>query len=477
MSVDNRKILLAFLFFMITIILFGYYRFLQEKEHINEAINQTLLRSVQIANVVVGDEYHDTIVKKAPNSDEEQIITLKLSAMAKAEGVEYIYTMVRDENKTLHFTSSSATDEELRTQKNLTHFYDVYDSDPKIHDAFESDQKIFTEITDQWGHFRSIFVGFTTHDKHQYVVGVDVRVDSIESLSRMAALKAMLGSMVIFFGALPFLLLYRHVARKNNVLLAEQVQIATKDLQEARDNAIIAMHHAQEANRAKDTFLSSMSHELRTPLNAIIGFSQILGHRPELSESVKNTIEKINISGKNLLTLVNTLLDFSKIEAGKMEVQLIEFNVDHLMSEVKILVESLAQKKGITLDIKVDESMLLLADRQLIKQAIVNLLTNAIKFSPEGSIVTFEHHCTSDHEVFTVRDQGFGIEKAKIETLFDPFVQIREHQQGSIKGTGLGLSIVKKIVELHWGEIWVESTLGEGSSFYFSLPKLTSVNQ
>jgi len=478
MSLDSKKIAFAFFFFMVTIILFGYYRFEQEKDHINLSINETLLRSVEIAKVVVGDHYHDRVSATPPSFHEEMQIIVDLSALAKAEKVEYIYTMILDENKTLRFTSSSATDEELRTGKNLSRFYDTYDADPNIFDAFRGKQNIFTEITDQWGHFRSVFVGCKTSSGLTYVIGADIRIDSIEELSRSAALKAFMGSIVIFFGALPFLLLYRHVARKNNIILEEQVQIATKDLKEARDNAVLAMHHAEEANRAKDTFLSSMSHELRTPLNAIIGFSQILGHRPELSESVKSTIEKINISGKNLLTLVNTLLDFSKIEAGKMEVQRIDFSVDHLLTEVSVLVESMAQKKEIILTLNIDENLTLLADRQLIKQVIVNLITNAIKFSPVSSTITVEHHSDSQKDVFGIRDQGMGIAHDKIETLFDPFIQIREHQQGSIKGTGLGLSIVKKIIELHGGEIWIESTVGEGSCFYFSLPKtLTSVDR
>lgn len=480
MSLDSKKIAFAFLFFMVMIILFGYYRFEQEKDHINQSINETLLRSVEIAKVVVGDHYHDRVSGTPPSFQEEMQIITDLSALAKAEKVEYIYTMILDENKTLRFTSSSATDEELRTRKGLTHFNDSYETNPKIFDALMHKKIVFDfeGQEDQWGKSRSIFIGCKTAKGLLYVIGADIRIDSIEELSRMAALKALLGSMVIFFGALPFLLLYRHIAHKNNIILEEQVQIATKDLKEARDNAVVAMHHAKEANRAKDTFLSSMSHELRTPLNAIIGFSQILRHHSELSESVKNTIEKINISGKNLLTLVNTLLDFSKIEAGKMEVQRINFRVEHLLNEVNILVESMAQKKEIILALHIDENLTLLADRQLIKQVIVNLITNAIKFSPPSSTITLEHHSDSQKDVFGIRDQGMGIAHDKLETLFDPFVQIREHQQGSIKGTGLGLSIVKKIIELHGGEIWIESTVGEGSCFYFSLPKiLTSVDQ
>jgi signal transduction histidine kinase len=454
---------------MLTINLFGYYRFLQEKEHINQTINETLIRSVGIASVLVGDEYHNRVALKAPSLEEENILIKKLSTMAKAEEVEYIYTIVQDENKTLHFTSSSATDEELRTGKNLTHFYDVYETDSKIKDAFKTNQKIFTEITDQWGHFRSIFVGFKTQNGNQYLIGVDIRIDSIESLSRMAAFKAMLGSLVIFFGSLPFLLLYRHIAQKNHVLLSEQIEIATKELQETRDKAIIAMHHAQEANRAKDLFLSNMSHELRTPLNAIIGFAQILVSKDDTPTSIKSFIEKILISGKNLLTLVNTILDFSKIEAGKMEVHKKPFVLKELIDEVFILIEPMIEKKHLTLLIPILDNLIVNADRQLIKQVFVNLLSNAIKFSPENKTIEIAYKKLDHHLQIAIIDQGIGIAQDKIETLFDPFVQIREDQTEATKGTGLGLTIVKKIVEMHGGKIWVQSSSKEGSRFYFTI--------
>ena len=249
-----------------------------------------------------------------------------------------------------------------------------------------------------------------------------------------------------------------------------------EELRNARDEAIIEKEIAVAANRAKDTFLSSMSHELRTPLNAINGFSQILLAKPDTPESAKKFIEKIHISGNNLLSLVNTILDFSKIEAGKMELHYESFVMHELTKEVRILVESMAHKKNLILELALNVNMILNADRQLIKQVLVNLLSNAIKFSPEGETITLTYTADEADHVFGVADHGHGIPADKTATLFDPFVQIREHQNESIKGSGLGLSIVKKIIELHHGKVWVESTLGEGSCFYFSLP-ITSANQ
>jgi signal transduction histidine kinase len=245
---------------------------------------------------------------------------------------------------------------------------------------------------------------------------------------------------------------------------------AQEELRASRDEAIVAMHQAQEANRAKDTFLSSMSHELRTPLNAIIGFSQILIAKPDTPPSIKGFIEKIHISGKNLLTLVNTVLDFSKIESGKMELHRSRFSVGGMVEEIQILIEPMVEKKSLRCEYRISEELYLDADRQLIKQVFLNLLSNAIKFSPEGEAITITHEHRGEEEIFSVCDHAQGIAADQIETLFDPFTQIREHQSESIKGTGLGLSIVKKIVELHGGTIRVESSVGEGSCFYVSLP-------
>lgn len=253
--------------------------------------------------------------------------------------------------------------------------------------------------------------------------------------------------------------------------ISERIR-AQEELKYARDEAIMAMNQAKEANRAKDTFLSNMSHELRTPLNAINGFSQILMAKPDTPASAKKFIEKILIAGNSLLSLVNTILDFAKIESGKMEVHKSPFLMNDLVNEVAVLVEPMGHNKNLHLSLGIQEGVLVQADRQLIKQVFVNLLSNAIKFSPEGEKIELIFQMEEERYIFGISDHGHGIPSDKISTLFDPFVQIREHQSEAIKGTGLGLSIVKKIIELHEGKIWVESALGEGSCFYFSLPRV-----
>ena len=268
-------------------------------------------------------------------------------------------------------------------------------------------------------------------------------------------------------------------ARKNAEKLLEEKSLQLWYLNQGLENQVKertqaleeALAQAQEANVAKDRFLSMMSHELRTPLNAIIGFAQILVMRPDTPDQTKGYIEKIGVAGKNLLELVNTILDFSKIAAEKTEFHPSHFGLDGLVDEVRILVETMAGQKEITLAFEKPQDVQLFGDKQLIKQVLLNLLSNAIKFSPSQTVVHVVVVAQEKHWKISVTDQGVGIEEGLKEHIFDPFTQIAKHQKGALKGTGLGLAICKKIVLMHGGQMWVESEEGAGSTFYFTLPQ------
>ncbi|MDD5051848.1 MAG: HAMP domain-containing sensor histidine kinase [Sulfuricurvum sp.] len=233
---------------------------------------------------------------------------------------------------------------------------------------------------------------------------------------------------------------------------------------------VVALEEAHQAAIAKDAFFATMSHELRTPLNAIIGFSQILIRRPDVSAELSSYIEKILISGKHLLDLVNTILDFSKMKAGKMELHRSTFSLSELLKDISIMTEPLVQKHSISIQYPSVENVFIEGDRKMIQQILINLLSNAIKFSPENGLiaVTFK---SDQNNHFSVCDHGRGIAAEHLESIFDPFSQVKNFTQDALKGTGLGLAIVKEMVHAHGGNIWVESTLGIGSCFEFTIPK------
>ena len=229
---------------------------------------------------------------------------------------------------------------------------------------------------------------------------------------------------------------------------------------------------AEHASKSKDMFLANMSHELRTPLNAITGFSQILMMKKDTSDSVKKYIEKINVAGNNLLDLVNTILDFAKLEAGKMQFNPSLSNISLVIHEVQTIISFLAKKKNITLHIPNIISLNLYIDKVLFKQVLINLLTNAIKFTPENGEVslTVVYDADKHKYIFEVKDNGIGIPAQDTAKLFQAFSQLDNSYQKEHKGTGLGLMISKKIIEdLHNGSIWVKSVEGEGSSFFLAM--------
>lgn len=250
-----------------------------------------------------------------------------------------------------------------------------------------------------------------------------------------------------------------------NQALEQMIEERTAELQEA----LIA---AEAANKAKDAFLSSMSHELRTPLNAIIGFSQILMSKSDTNENAKGFIEKIQVAGKTLLSIVNTVLDFSKIESGKMDYRPESFPILKLLQEIETIVEPLLLKKKLSLEIESDVEEMI-ADFYLLKQALINLLSNAIKFSPQSGEIHLEC-CRDEHNnavILRVIDQGKGIEQEKIHTLFQPFSQLANARYIEEIGTGLGLMIIKKIADLHQGEVNVKNNVSGGAMFWIAIPQ------
>jgi len=265
----------------------------------------------------------------------------------------------------------------------------------------------------------------------------------------------------------------------NKVYLIEIIKILLEIMKQnfynrEREHALIQLvDQVERASQSKNMFLANMSHELRTPLNAIIGFSQILMMNKSLPENLKTYIEKIGISGNNLLTLVNTILDFAKLEAGKLTFKPEVTLVSDIIRDLAMIIEPMAQKKSIRFEHPQLLSLGLYLDRQLILQVILNLLSNAIKFTPDHGVVKLILDFDEEKRLyrFGVCDSGIGIATKDIATLFDPFTQVENPFQKSAKGTGLGLAISKKIVEdLHDGQLWVESEEGVGSCFYFTIP-------
>ena len=233
----------------------------------------------------------------------------------------------------------------------------------------------------------------------------------------------------------------------------------------------------EAANRHKSEFLANMSHELRTPLNAIIGFSEVLGERMfgELNEKQAEYTEDILSSGRHLLSLINEILDLSKVEAGRMELELATFDLPLAIDNARTFVRERATKHGINLDVTVDERLGdFVGDERKIKQILLNLLSNAVKFTPEGGRIGINARQADGSVEISVSDTGIGIAPEDQPKIFEEFRQVGSDYAHKVEGTGLGLTLAKKFVELHGGRIWVESEVGKGSTFRFTLPERSS---
>ncbi|MCU0596669.1 MAG: ATP-binding protein, partial [Desulfobacterota bacterium] len=254
----------------------------------------------------------------------------------------------------------------------------------------------------------------------------------------------------------------------------QNLERTNEELEKAIERANQMASEAGIANAAKSQFLAAMSHEIRTPLNAIIGFSDML-LESGLNEEQKDYAGIVKRSSESLLALINDILDLSKVEAGRMTLEISDFNPAVVASDICELVRPTTERKSVELICQVDKAVppMLRGDPKRFRQVLINLLGNAAKFTEAGQIgLRLSVAQNTDGKVkllAEVRDTGIGIAEDQWKRIFEPFRQIDGSPGRKYEGTGLGLSIAKKLVELMEGEIWVESTVGQGSVFRFTV--------
>jgi signal transduction histidine kinase len=228
----------------------------------------------------------------------------------------------------------------------------------------------------------------------------------------------------------------------------------------------------EEASKHKSQFLANMSHELRTPLNAILGYAELVldGIYGDAPEKMRNVLERIQTNGKHLLGLINDVLDLSKIEAGQLVLSLNDYSIKDMMQGVYVAVEPLAGNKKLDFKLEVPPDLPpARGDERRLSQVLLNLVGNAIKFTDTGEVAIKAAAANGSYTV-AVTDTGPGIAEADQAKIFEEFQQSESTHTKAKGGTGLGLAIAKRIVELHGGRLWVESTLGSGSKFFFTVP-------
>ena len=251
----------------------------------------------------------------------------------------------------------------------------------------------------------------------------------------------------------------------------DEIGALAADVNRMNDELGRLYRELEAASRHKSDFLATMSHELRTPLNAIIGFSEVLQEQMfgKLNERQLAYVDDVHEAGDHLLSLINDVLDLAKIEAGRMELELSDVSIPDVLRSAVSMHSERAGRGGIGLALTSEpEEITVTADERRVRQVIFNLLSNAVKFTPEGGRIDISARGDGGHVEIAVADTGPGIPASDLETIFEEFEQSSDGKK--VEGTGLGLPLSRKLVELHGGRLWVESVVGHGSTFRFTLP-------
>ncbi len=264
---------------------------------------------------------------------------------------------------------------------------------------------------------------------------------------------------------------FTHEDLKIQRTLASQIAIAIENARQYAEQ-VETSKKLREVDQLKSEFLASMSHELRTPLNSIIGFADVLleGLDGDLNERMEEDVRLIRESGRHLRELIGDILDMSKIEAGRMEMRYEDVDLRQMANDIMATAQPLAQQKNLDMYLDLDDAVTTVrADRTRIRQVLWNIMGNAIKFTDKGS-VSLSMRDEGSHVLVAIRDTGIGIKEENIPIVFEQFRQIDGGLNRAASGTGLGMPITRKLVELHGGDIWIESVYGQGTTFLFTLP-------
>jgi len=262
----------------------------------------------------------------------------------------------------------------------------------------------------------------------------------------------------------------RLIARHRADLAAKAAKVSAELSTAAAQQAML---EAQAGSRAKSEFLANMSHELRTPLNAILGFSELmlLGLAPS-PEKIEEYAQNINGAAQHLLALINDILDLARIEAGKLELTTKQVDASAVLTACVVIVKERANQGRITVSITEPTGPILVwADERKLKQIVLNLISNAVKFTPTGGSVTVTlRHIENAWSRLSVADTGIGIGKDDLERIFQPFVQVDGRLNRKYEGVGLGLPLTRRLVEMHGGTLNIESEVGRGTTVIVDLP-------
>ncbi|MGF6330037.1 signal transduction histidine kinase/ActR/RegA family two-component response regulator [Pseudomonas sp. BS3782 TE3695] len=461
----KRKTWIFLLVYIVGVSGYIYYLYVETQGILTDNINNKLLHAALGASAILGDRYHDNLIDKQSKSEAEDWNAIqRLSSFNDSMGTAFVYSVVKRSGEA-HLVSSSASKKEIQ-EKNFVRFFDPYpDASQALLDSFERTEPTWIDYSDHWGDFRAVFVPMKSQDGTIYVAGAEMTLTDYYQQLKQDSLHHIILAILVF-------LVFSVIRMRAHL---QQLQINEEVLNQAKNAA-------EDADRSKTRFLATMSHEIRTPMYGVIGATELLA-RSALNREQSSLLQTINTSGRALLSLIDNILDLAKIEAGKLELKPRVFDIRALVSSSIEMIRQNMQDKPIVLEAQVspDVPPLVKTDTNCLRQILINLLGNAVKFTEAGKVslmVTTSGYGTRARLEFSIRDTGIGIPMERQDSLFKPFAQFKGPASQRFTGSGLGLSICKNLVEAQQGTLSFTSQPGIGSTFSFSLPmELFSVSE
>jgi len=439
-----------------------YYLHSQAQGILTQSINDKLLHAALGASAILGDQYHDHLVDKSSKSEVEDLNTIrKLSSFNESMGTAFVYTVVKRGGNAF-LVSSSASAKEVR-ENNFVRFFDPYpDASQTLLDSFERTTPSWIDYTDHWGDFRAVFVPLKSQDGTPYVAGAEITLADYYRQLNQDSLHHIVLAILVFL-AFSLLIIIDAIRMRTHL---RQLQVNEQVLKQAKSAA-------EEADRMKSQFLATMSHEIRTPMYGVIGATDLLAATP-LTPEQTDLLDTLHTSGKTLLSLIDDILDLAKIESGKLDLRPRVFELRALIASSVEMVRQNIQDKPIALEVTVSPNVpsLVKTDADRLRQVLINLLGNAIKFTETGEVsltVSLSDGTSQSRLGFSIRDTGIGIPAERQDSLFKPFTQFEGSTNQRFTGSGLGLSICKNLIEAQGGILSFSSLFGVGSTFSFSL--------